>query len=300
MLVDRLLKDIEIVSTSINYWFVRTDSGDNYKTFHEHNFIGIGWNYISLDDIQNKTAAETIAKISKREKIDLAISKQRGKATAIYNKVLKFSQLKKGDVVIIPSYKSSRLSFGIIADNAITIDTEKSHDCDYYKRRRVHWKAEKHMGDLDKTFFLIKRSQHSIASVNAYAEYIDSVIYNLYAKEGYSHLILNVRTHQDINWPDLGRTLVEMYELLNVVKDVFELEEDVQHSSIRLNLQSPGMLNFKQAGVSLLLLAMVLGSSSCNNQPEIIKTKVAQVQQLKHEKIDSINERLRSLSVVIP
>lgn len=300
MQVESLLKDIEIISSSVNYWFVRTDSGDNYETFKNHDFIGIGWNYITLDDITNKTSAETIQKIARREKIDLEISKQRGKATAIYNKIMKFSQLKKGDVIIIPSYQSSRLSFGIIADNAIAIDTEKSHDCDYYKRRRVLWKAERNIGDLDKTFFLIKRSQHSIASVNNYADYIDSVIYNLYAKEGYSHLVLNVKTHQDINWPDLGQTLVDMYELLNVVKDKFDLNEDIEHSSIRLNLQSPGILNFKQAGVSLLFLAMVLGSSSCNNQPQNIKTKVAQVQQDEQQKIDSINQRLRNLEVEIP
>jgi hypothetical protein len=33
MQAESLLKDIEIVSSSINYWFVRTESGDNYETF---------------------------------------------------------------------------------------------------------------------------------------------------------------------------------------------------------------------------------------------------------------------------
>lgn len=295
-----LVKGIEVVKPTINYWFIRTDDGINYETFRDNGFIGIGWNYITLDDINNKTRTEVINKIAKTENIDITISKQKGKATGIYNKIIKFSQLKKGDVVIIPSSGSSSLSFGVIAEDGITIDTEKSFDCDYYKRKKVDWKIEKNISELDKAFFLIKRSQHSIGTVNGYAEYIDSVIYNLYEKDGFSHLVLNVKTHEDISWPDLGQTLVEMYELMTVVKEVFDLNEDVQHSSIRLNLQSPGILNFKQAGISLFFLAMVLGSSSCNNQTDEVKNKVRQVQEEKHEKIDSINDRLRSLNVDIP
>mgnify|MGYP006141146013 CR=1 FL=1 len=34
------------------YWFVRTDNGDNYESFLRNGFIGIGWNEITVEDLR--------------------------------------------------------------------------------------------------------------------------------------------------------------------------------------------------------------------------------------------------------
>jgi len=136
-----LLENVKNIESHRGYWFVRTDSGKNFETFVKNSFIGIGWNGITLEDLRDASlkAAEVKRKIAKRYNIDIDKSSGKGKTTAIYTKLLRFKEFKKGDLIIIPSSNSKLYAFGIIQDNSIYNDIDQTHNCSYYKRRKVEW-----------------------------------------------------------------------------------------------------------------------------------------------------------------
>lgn len=260
MIFEELIKSVEKVESEKGYWFVRTDSGENFQTFIDNEFIGIGWNEISLDDL-NKLDPESIkVKIAKIEKLDLSISNNKGRVTSALNKLLIFKNFKKGDLIIIPSENSSHYAFGVIDDDGIYTDTKLSNSCDYYKRRKIKWLEVKNVNTLDPIFYRIKNTRHAISDIKDYQNYIDNVTNNLYLKEGYAHYVMEILTKEDINVDSLLTLIKSIKILSNEINKDFNLNEDVSETSIRLNLQSPGRIEFKlPSGKTLIILATIVG-----------------------------------------
>lgn len=297
-----ILKSIDILSIECDYWFVRTDGGDYFNTFFENKFIGINWNEISFSDLNNPPV-ETKSKISQIYKLNESSRKGKSKATEIYNKLMRFKNLKKDDVIVIPSENSNHLAFGVIADNKAYEDLEESMNCPYIKRRKVKWMtaSPKPFSEVDNIFYKIRKSRHSISNVNEYADYIDSEMYNIYKKSDKSHFVINVNQQGAINWHELASVLLEMHELMSEVNKVFELNENVKDGSIQITLQSPGLFNLGQKGISLILLATALGASSCGkvkgNLSEEHKTKLEKFEKDNSQRLDTLQQRLDTLVV---
>src|SRR5438093_61418 len=106
---------LQILPQGNDYWFVRTDGGKYFDTFLENSFIAIGCNPITLDDLNNKTSLAVKKKIARAENFDLDDRYQATEATKIYNKILHFRDLKKNDVIVMPSEGSASFSFGVVS-----------------------------------------------------------------------------------------------------------------------------------------------------------------------------------------
>ena len=74
-LPEEVYEKIKKIQPDRGYWFIRTDSGINFDNFLEGNYIGIGWNSISENDIRNSTPEEVKTKIAKLYKYDLDLAK---------------------------------------------------------------------------------------------------------------------------------------------------------------------------------------------------------------------------------
>lgn len=300
--MDKITESIDILDASSNYWFVRTDGGQYFSSFFQHNFIGIGWNEITLADLK-RPESEVKSKIARIYKKDLKIRSDRAKITDIYNKIIRFSKLRRNDVIVIPSENSEFLSFGIINDDALFEVGQAHFDCPYLKRRKVKWINEEPVSfsSVDDAFYKIRKSRHAISIIDEYADFVDSAMYNVYKKEDASHFVVNVRKSGEINWLELGQTLVEMHSLLSEINKTFELKEDIENSSIQIALQSPGLFNLRQKGIALILLATALGASSCSqvksNLNDTDKHKLNQLERVNRNKIDSIKEKLDAMQV---
>lgn len=296
-----VLNSIETLDIINDYWFIRTDGGKHFDTFFENDFIGIGWNEISVSDL-SKTEIEVKNKIAKNRGLDLKITSDKTKATDIYHKILRLQSLKRNDVIIIPSENSRKLAFGLIDDDFIFEDIKGSHDCEYEKRRRVKWVVEPVSFDsLDDVFYKIRKSRHSISNINDYADHVDSVMYSIYKKKDASHFVVNVKSTGQINWLELANVLKDMHELMSKINSAFSLGENIEDSSIQISIQSPGLFNLRQKGIALVLLATTLGASSCvevkGNLSDKEKIKLEQFEKDNQEKIKNINSKLRNMDV---
>lgn len=256
-----------------SYWFIRTDSGIHFDDYYKYNFIGIGWNYLTPRELQNLDTESVKKIIAKREDLDMSISKSKGLVTSIYNKLIRFQNLKKGDLILIPSYGASSFAFGILDDDKIYTESEKIGTCDYIKRRKVKWIKTTTIDSLDPIFYKIKMSRHAISDIDKYAKFIDRETESLYTKHGYAHFIINVRKEDDINLQKLISFIDAVKKLVNDANEYFKYEENITELAIRLNLQSPGIIELisKQGGALIVAGALIATLASCNSQANTIQ-----------------------------
>lgn len=80
--IAEILSQVDKVKSDSNYWFVRTDYGRYFNEFFENRYIAIGWDFLSLFELQNRDEEYVRAKIIKEEKIDNSIG---GKKKSFYH-----------------------------------------------------------------------------------------------------------------------------------------------------------------------------------------------------------------------
>ena len=191
-------------------------------------------------------------------------------APLIVNKLFEFKELKRGDIVLIPSKNSSRLAFGIIEDESIYTEVDQIHDVEFYKRRNIEWFAEYSTSKLDPVFFKMTHTHHVISNIGSYDKYIDRIMYSVYKKNGFAHLSLEVGTEDDVDVETLIGFVGALQNLTISINEDFGFGENVSENSIRLNIQSPGIMEMKLLrGKSLMMLAVVLNIMACGNMDNI-------------------------------
>ena len=296
MFIDNLVEQVKEINVKTDYWFVRTDNGKYFETFYKNGFIAVGWNNVTIEELKNGNKDETVRKkIFKAEKLEVENPASKSKVTGIINKLNNFVNLKKGDIIIIPSENSYSFAFGIVESSSVYIDNEKSFECDFYKRKKVKWLERKPLSELDPNFFRMKTSRHTISKIDDYSEFIDSVINSLYMKNDNTHFVLDIKTTDDINVVSLLSLIQNIQQLVNNINDDFELDEKINHNSIRLNLQSPGKIEFKLlVGKSLITLATILSLTCCKDGKQ--KSNIPKLDKFIETHNDTINKIKKSMN----
>lgn len=249
---------VPIISKERDYWFVRTETGTYFDSFYENGFIGIGWDKITIEDLVKKDPWIVKQKIAKAYGYgDESYGKKM--STSVYNKLIRFHNLRSGDVVVIPSAGSSRLAFGIVKDQRPYVDNDETGHCEYVKRRKIIWQKQEQFSTLDPIFNKIKTNQHSISNINNYASYIDIVTNSLYYKGDNAHLVLNFRTTNEINAKEFFALGNSLMTVLEAIEAEYNFGEKVYDTTLRLYLQSPGKVALKSISKkSLVMLGLLL------------------------------------------
>lgn len=223
-----------------NYWLVRTQSGEFYDEFYFDNFIGIGWNEIDdINLIKDENKHNSLVELVKKHYED----EQRPSHVA--NQIRKFvKDIKKGDIVIIPSRSSTHISFGeVLEDNVYIkeIDLEKiEHECPFFKRKKVCWIKTQNREGLDPYLYKLLYSQHTITNANEYAPFIDRSVSTFFQKGDKAHLILSVQTKNEIHARDLLQLIDSSLSIVETFNGITNSNLDPSQVEIKINVQSPG------------------------------------------------------------
>jgi restriction system protein len=252
-----------------NYWLVRTQGGQYYGDYRSNDFIAIGHNEISLNDINE-------SKKNTKNPYELLTAKIKGnnkeqlRPKYIATQLFKFAyEINKGDIVIIPGDNSAQISFGEIIETPMfledNIDYSNHKKCNYIKRKKVKWLKDIYRDELEPKLYKLLFSHHTITKANQYSSEIDRTINDFYIKEDEAHVILKVAAFDEIK----ARSLFQMgNNLLDIVDQYCKdnnLDIDTSEVEIKLNLQSPGtiQLSGKQktaiAIIGLLIVGVVGG-----------------------------------------
>jgi restriction system protein len=268
--VDELIDHYNIplvkINENRNYWLVRTQSGEYHQEFYFDNYIGIGWNeFNDSGDFDEKINEDYMKKQIHKKYPDA------GRPGLIYGQIKRFFfEMKVGDIIMIPTQKSSHISFGII-DSEPYIKEIPDEDielgqCPFEKRRDVKWIKTVGRSDLDPYLYKMMNSQLTINRANDYDDFIDRTLHSFYVKGDTAHLVFNVNTTEKIPAPDLMdfiNRVVDLVPELNKISDEFDF--DKRDLDIKLNVQSPGVIEFFAdpsviIGAGLLLTAVVGGT----------------------------------------
>lgn len=273
-----ILSQVPLIKKERDYWFIRTEGGEYFDSFINNKFIGIGWNNILLEDLVKKPMADVKEKIARIDGVDLGTTAGKTHTSGVYNKLMRFNDLRTGDVVVIPSAFSNRWAFGVINDKRPYIDNNKTGNCEYKKRRKVTWQKVENFRLLDPIFNEIKTNQHSLSNINRYSRYIDIVTNSLYVKGDDAHLVLNVRTTEEINAKEFFRLGTALINVLEIIQNEcgFLDEEKVDATSLKLYLQSPGKVELKSLSKkSLIALGLVLAPMLINSPNHSVSSPIS-------------------------
>jgi restriction system protein len=257
------IANVQHVESTRSYWYVRTNSGDYYDQFKKSNIIAIGWNYLTIKNIgdlkKNPAYREELARrVTKNDGINT-------KPGYVINQIVDFVEnIKKGDIVMIPSESSDFYSFGEIIDDQpyqAVINSEDS--LPYEKRRKVKWlQFNVPYLKLDPYLFKLKWLQKTITQLDALetAQAIDRSIESLFIKDQKAHYVIRVTQESGIQTFGLFSAMVDLFDITNNVAKSLEVDFDKQEIEGKINVQSPGhieLITYSIAG--LLVFAGVAG-----------------------------------------
>ncbi|WP_032135433.1 hypothetical protein [Alistipes onderdonkii] len=294
MNIEEILSRVDNVKPESNYWFVRTDYGKYFEEFVENRYIAIGWDFLSLYELENKNEEYIRAKIIKEEEIDVSTFGGKVKVSTIYNKIKTFISLKKDDVVIIPSKNSDELAFGRIIDERAY---ENGNVKEFRKQRKVEWFVRKCMRDLNPIFFKVKSNQHTISNITDYAPHIDRVMGVLFKKNDKTHYVLNIENPDDIKYDDLEILMRNIKTLVRNINNEFDFNENLDEFYVKISLQSKGSLELIKTGKSLVIFAFVLSLISCRNNNDPVDDKIQKFMQENEQILSKTDEVITNLKI---
>lgn len=248
------------------YWFVRTYAGAYYNEYLNEGFIAIGFNEITDKGFIERADVDEAYKRALYERIKSSAEVEDTKTVKpglIVNQLKRFLiEMNEGDIVLIPSENSQYITFGqIISDTFIASDVDDSDEgkCPFIKRRRVKWIKTLSKRSLDPYLFKAIYSHHIITDVSEAADYINRSLSNLYVKDDMLHMTLRVRTEDPVRLTNIKPLLYGFEEIAEVLNIPSEIKDKVKQIQLKINVQSPGPVEYIIPVVIGVFIFAVLG-----------------------------------------
>lgn len=241
------------------YWLVRTDGGKNYNSFLAGKFIAIGYNKISLEDVKNGHTGNEVGVNVLSEKIISAYGDEEGRPKHAARQLLKFAyEIKKGDIVMIPSENSDTIQFAEVTSSVSYNEFDNHFDCELIKRKEIKLLRSVSKYLLDPKLFKLLFSHHTITDADQYSEVIDKIVNSVFVKNEEAHLVLEVQAQDEIK----ARSLFKMGDIALDLLDEFCEEEDLNYKSddfeVKLAVASPGFIEISGLAIGGIIILGII------------------------------------------
>lgn len=257
--------NIETIPDTREYWLIRTQSGQLYDNFIEHDFVAIDHEKLTLKmlyDLKRQFNDEKQLKDEIKSRLDVLYKGEDLNAALAAGQIIKFVyHIKKNDIVIIPSEGSNRISFGVVNDSIIpelSSQDLKRTGCDYKKRKDIKWIKTVKKEQLDPYLYKMLVSHQAITNVNNYSQQIERTLSNFFIKNGEGNLILSVQKSSDIGAFSLFQTGYYLLNQLNNFAKENNIQIDLDSIDLKTYLNSPGKIHLKAPNASTVFLLAVL------------------------------------------
>lgn len=248
------------------YWLVRTSAGLFYEDYRQNNFVAIGYNNISVFDLKNANDTGRAGIKDLINKLRVQQKDNKRPQHTIFQQLRFLYDIKKDDIVIIPSKDSNQISFGRVVETPIyTVEIPNKPDpnkCTYIKRKKVEWLLDIPRYKLEPSLYKLLFSHHTISDAKSYSEVIDRTINSFYIKGDTANIVIEVTTHNGINAKELFKMGSNLLEIVDDFSKYYNLQLDTDSIEIKIELQSPGKIQLSgkaKAGIILIGL-LVIGS----------------------------------------
>lgn len=265
--IDQIIDEIPVIDSSSDYWLMRANGGDYYTDFYMNNYIGLGWNGISIKDIEDANNNSDVIKGKLKQITQATGDNPENTSEQAYgiwaNQLIRFTNgLKVNDIVVVPSESSELFLVGQVTSNVFELDKDKVQEfqdeatqykvSNFQKRRNIKWLGSFSRDKADTALYKMIYSQHTLSDINFYKPYINRAMFDAYIEDGELHLTFNVTQPTDISSEYLGQF---MYQISKIAK-TFDPDSNV---IVKVNVQSPGPIEtiFKSVGIGIAVFAVI-------------------------------------------
>jgi restriction system protein len=261
--IEKMMNRIQIIDSNINYWFIRTQGGDYYTDFQLNNYVGIGFNEISLSDIKEaNNSSEALKEKVIRSYNELNNAKEMSQPGKIANQLLRFANgIRENDMVVVPSESSQFLLVGVATGSAYELSDDEIESIEesdnykksnYRKRLNIRWIGSFDRDKADSKLYKMIFSQHTLSDINSYKQYINRALFPVYIEDDQLHLTFEVTNTENINGLYLGQFIYFYTTIYNLLFPGDALE-------VKVNVQSPGPIESisKNVGKGLVAFSVV-------------------------------------------
>ena len=251
--IEDILNELPTTDPNNQYWLVRADAGNYYRDFFSNNYIAIGWNEISTETIDNLSYDSNLirSKLISINKLQNNQKNRRAMGSAAKQMIRFQHDIKKGNIVLVPSENSSSFAVGIVTSNIYTEVNEELLDlthCPFIKRKKIKWLGEYDRDQFDPSLHKIVYAAHAISDISNYKGVINRVVYDTYVESDLMHMTFNIKHQNGISLESLTN-LLSSYS--KICRELYPDEKIV----VKINLQSPGP-------IEIIGLSMVVASVS--------------------------------------
>ena len=253
--------NVPIFDNNTNFWLIRSNGGAFFDEFTEKGFVGIGWNPITKDSLENcsddgKGLLDTI----KDEYKDLSSIKGAWKKCEHF-----VFDVMVGDIAIVPNKGSSKIAIVEIGqyyeESNLNISKEievlqqikegwdgtLQIDCPYSKRRKIKVIKIIEGKGINPNLYKALISYHGISKINDYREFILNTIYPVYVINNKLNIVFNVEQEKPISAISFSSFIYNFTQIMSNVVDPDAI-------STKSNVNSPGdlILSIIQNGDSII------------------------------------------------
>lgn len=263
--LEKTLKEIPVLDSSVDYWLVRAKSGTLYTDFNINDYVGIGWNDITLDEIKSvNNSAESLKDILRKKLThtedvslfddrslmqipteDKEIDITENQYGIWAGQLLRFvNNLKINDIVVVPSQNSEFLLVGKITGDIYELTekdliSEELHQnykkSDFKKRWPVRWFGSFDRNDADSKLYKMIYAQATLSNINDYRPFINRAIFPYYIQDEKLFLSMHVSQPNDIDGEYLGQFIYQYSQLNKTLNSNSKVVSKV-------NVQSEGVI----------------------------------------------------------
>lgn len=235
------------IPNDIGYWLVRADGGKYYEDFFLNNFIAVSDNEVTLEMIK-ECAKYSIAGITIDHYKELYVktyskwtNQQIAQAASRTQKFL--DEIKVGDLVLVPSKRSTHFLIGVITSDVYEISEkditsrEQVHYAinPFLKRRKVRWVKEVSRGEISEKLYWMLSAHQTIFDLQNQRDYINQLLAPIYIQNGKCHGTIKISKKKGLNSN-------EWYDLYSLIKKYSDTAS--QEVIVKTNVQSPGLIEF--------------------------------------------------------
>ncbi|RAR46447.1 hypothetical protein [Flavobacterium lacus] len=255
---------IEAVPQGKRYWIVRTEGGEYFESFTNFNFVAIGHEEITLKKVDDlKKASKNLDELRLKLKTHIENILPDRNAGLMAGQIVRFIyEMKKGDIVVVPSEGSAFISIGEVQQTLLLEVTDLDLDrtgCPYRKRKKIRWHKTVSKKSSDILLRNAMQSHQALNDITHYGDIVERSISDFFKIDDETSIIINVNRESNVPAPDLlyfGSDILRFTE--GFIKH-HNLHFDVSDIQIKINVNSEGKTQFiSKNGRLILLVGLVI------------------------------------------
>lgn len=250
---------IEAVPVDKRYWIVRTEGGEYFESFTNFNYVALGHDEISLkkiDDLRKSSKNLDELRFKLKEHIENILPDRN--AGLMAGQLIRFVyEMKKGDIVIVPSEGSAYISIGEVQQTPLMdvsdLDVNRT-GCPYRKRKKVKWIKTVAKRSADILLRNAMQSHQALNDITHYGDIVERSISDFFKIDDETSIIVNVNRQTNVPAPDLLYFGSDVLRLTEGLISHYNLDFDISDIQIKINVNSEGKTQFLSKNGRLILL----------------------------------------------